>query len=193
MCCTLIVESTSIFACSSSCYILPALGVPAAFDVGMRQLVDQHDLRFAPRMASMSISSNGTPRYSILPPRHHLHLFDQLRRAWPAMRLDHTHDDILAALLAPDRLAQHAVGLAHARRVAQKQLQRSARLLGVGVRQPFLGVLGIAEDSSLQSIMSTMQKRFLVKIIPYIAASAHARLIVYVYYHLSTSTPPRSR
>ena len=46
------------------------------------------------------------------------------------MGLDHADDHIFAAAVAADGLAQHAVGLANAGRIAEKELEDSAFLCG---------------------------------------------------------------
>jgi hypothetical protein len=48
------------------------------------------------------------------------------------VRLHNADDDVFAATFAPDRLAQHAEGLAHSRRIAQKYLESTAFLAFCG-------------------------------------------------------------
>jgi two-component system sensor histidine kinase KdpD len=167
--------------------VLPALGVPAAFDVGVRKLINQHNLRLARQDRIDVHLIEGNTAIFEPSPRQYFHLLDKLCRARSPMRLHHANDDVFAAFPTPNRLAQHAEGLAHSGRVPKKQLQRPARLFGVSMGQPFLGRL----RHELQSIMATMQMRFLVKAIPYTAASAILSFIVYLYFrliHVNTAT-----
>jgi hypothetical protein len=55
--------------------------------------------------------------------------------------LDHSDDDVLAAAIAADTLAQHAIGFAHARSVAKKQLEDALLLLGRDFFQPLFWAL----------------------------------------------------
>ena len=65
---------------------------------------------------------------------------DFLRRL-AAVGLDHADDHVFAAALAANGLAQHGIGFADTRRIAEKQLEDAALLFGRGLLQPLLGRL----------------------------------------------------
>jgi len=103
--------------------VLPPLGVARALHVGVRQLVDQHQLRLA-----------GQSRVEVellqdaVAVAHLLQL--ELRQArqqrlglGAAMGLDDADDDVDALLLLDARGRQHGEGLADARRRAEEQLE----------------------------------------------------------------------
>ena len=95
-------------------HVLVALGVPAAGDVGVGELVDHTDLRLRARIASTSISSIVTPRYSTLRRGHDLEVLELRLGVAAAVGLDEADDHVDAA--GPERvgLLEHLVGLADA-------------------------------------------------------------------------------
>ena len=109
----------------------------AAGNVGVRQLVHQRDRRAA--------RDDGVHVHFL---EHRALVFDFLARdgielrhefgdAFAAVGFHDADDDVFAATVAADRLAEHAVGLADARRVAEKQLQHAFRFFRRrGDRQP---------------------------------------------------------
>ena len=94
------------------------------------------------RMASRSISSKMVPLYSSFFRGTVSSFCGQFNHALAAVGLDDADDDIFAAALAPDGLAQHAVGLSHAGRVSQKQFERAAFFFWRGFFKPLLWSLG---------------------------------------------------
>ena len=97
-----------------------ALRMAAAFDVGMRELVDQHDLRPA---GDDGVEIHLLEPLSFVldaPARNDLQAFEQRFGLLAAVRLDDADDDIVAVLLAGARLLQHLVGLADAGRGADE-------------------------------------------------------------------------
>ncbi len=106
-----------------------ALGVPAAGRVGMGEFVDQYELRAALEdRVEIHLGQQVTLVVDLLP-RDHFETFEQGLGLAPAMRLDDANDDIDP--LTPLGLSrqQHLVGLADARRGAEKDLQPSAAFL----------------------------------------------------------------
>ena len=88
-------------------------------------------------IASTSISSNIVPFVFDFLARDGFELRHQFGDAFAAVRFDDADDDVLAAAVAADRFAQHAVRLADAGRVAEKQLQHALRFFrGRGDCQP---------------------------------------------------------
>jgi len=57
------------------------------------------------------------------------------------VRFDHADDYIFAAAVPPDGLTQHAVGLAHTRRVPEKELEHALFFFGRRLFQPLVGSL----------------------------------------------------
>ena len=78
------------------------------------------------RMASVSISSTTTPRYSIRRRGHDLEAVEQLEGVRPAVRLDEADDEVRAPLAASMALLEHPVRLADAGRHAQVDAQPAA-------------------------------------------------------------------
>ena len=106
-----------------------ALGMPAARRIGVRELVDQNELR--PALEDRVEVHFVEPAALVLdpPPRDDFEPFEQRLGLLAAMRLDDADDDIDA--FAPLRLRglQHFIGLADARRGAEKNLQPAAARL----------------------------------------------------------------
>ena len=105
----------------------------------MRQFVDQNDLRLARQDGVDVHLLEGRAPVLKLPPGYSLQLGRQLGNGLAAVRLHHSHHDILAAALAADALTEHVVGLAHSRGVPQEQLEDALLLLRCGFFQPLLG------------------------------------------------------
>ena len=95
--------------------IFVALVVLAALDVGVRQLVHQHDLRMA-RQNGVHVHLFEERAFVVdLLARHRLQARGHFLRRLAAVGLDHSDDHVFAATLAADGLAQHGIGLADAR------------------------------------------------------------------------------
>ena len=104
-------------------HILIPLGVPAAFGIGMGQLVHQNELRLAFQRA-VNIKLPETPS-SVRRLRHRklLQTVEQRRCLWPGMGFDIPGNHIHTALFRLMRRLQHGVGLSHTGGVAEKDLQ----------------------------------------------------------------------
>jgi hypothetical protein len=97
-----------------------ALWMAAAFGVGVRQLIDQHDLR-PPRDDGVKVHFfERLPFVFEVSARNGLQPLNQRFGVAAAMGLDDADGDIVAIFLASMRLLQHLVGLADARRGADK-------------------------------------------------------------------------
>ena len=93
-----------------------ALGMAAAGRVGVRELVDQHDLRPA---GEDGVEVHLLERLALVldaPARNDLEAFEQRLGLLAAVGLDDADDDVVAVLLARAGLLQHLVGLADAGR-----------------------------------------------------------------------------
>ena len=100
-----------------------ALGMAAAFGIGVGELVDQHDLRapgddgievhFLERLAAVFDAAPGND----------FEAFQQRFGFLAAVGLDHADDDVVAVLQAGVGLLQHFVGLADAGRGADENPQ----------------------------------------------------------------------
>lgn len=76
--------------------------------------------RRAPPHEGFHIDCRGFTNY---PERDHLQLLDQSLSSRCETRLDGADHDVLASLAATAGFVEHPVGLAHARRVSQEDLQ----------------------------------------------------------------------
>ena len=103
-------------------HVLPALGMPAFGGVGVSEFVDDDKLRPARQRRVEVELGDGAAAIFGHPPRQHLEPFDESARLRPSMRLDQADDDIDALLLEAARALQHRIGLADARRGAEKHL-----------------------------------------------------------------------
>ena len=112
-----------------------ALGMPAAGDIGMGELIDERQVRAA---RDQGVEIHLLERVILVTDgaaRNDLKAVEQSVGLFAAMRLDHADDDIRAVLRPGPGLLQHLVGLAHARSGAEKDLQASGAacfLLGHG-------------------------------------------------------------
>jgi len=121
--------------------VLVALGMLAALDVGVSQLIDDRDAWLA--------GQNGVDIHFVknralvfeFAGRNALQLAHQFRGGLAAVSFDHADDHILAAAGAANRLAEHVVGLADSRSVAEEQLENAARLFRRNVLEPLFGGL----------------------------------------------------
>ena len=100
-----------------------ALGVPAARDIGVRQLIDQNDLRLAGNDGVEVHLLEPLPLVLDTPPRNDFEPLQQRLRLFAAVRLDNADNNIVAVLLSRSGLLQHLIGLADARGGADEDLQ----------------------------------------------------------------------
>ena len=112
-----------------------ALGMPAARGIAVRQLIDQGKLRAACQHCVEVHFGERTPAVFDLAARHDLEAFEQRLGLAAAMRLDNADNDIRALAVARLCGGEHLVGLAHARRGPEEQLQATARALLRGLQQ----------------------------------------------------------
>jgi len=106
--------------------VLPALFVARAGHVGMRELVDQRDLRLAgEHRVGVHLLERGAAVRQLLA-RDDLEPVEQRRGLLPRVRLSERDDDIRPALAAAVPLAKHGVRLPHTRGGAQVNPQLPA-------------------------------------------------------------------
>lgn len=118
--------------------IFVSLAVLAARNVGMRQLIDQHDIGLAlQNRVHVHLLKKRALVFDRFE-RHTLHLAGQFRRALASVRLDHTGNNVFPAACAADCLAQHVVRLAYARSIAQENFEYPRDLFFRGFFQPVL-------------------------------------------------------
>ena len=117
---------TSMPASSSSSTSCQRFGVAAARDVGVRELVDERQLR-PPREECVEVHLL-EDRVPVGDGRagHDLESADLIGRPLPSVRLDEAHHDVLAARLAAATLVEHRVRLADAGSGAEVDAQRAA-------------------------------------------------------------------
>ncbi len=135
--------------------VLPAPLVATAGQVAMGQLVDQQHRGLA-RQRGIQVKLGEVALAAVRqlvtygPPRQHFQAFDQRRRLGATVRLHQAHDDIDALPLQFARGRQHGVGLAHAGRGAEENLQAPMALVQHGIEQRigarFAGGLGHARS-----------------------------------------------
>ena len=106
-----------------------ALGMAAARRVGVRQLIDQRELRAARQEGVEIHLLQRAPVVLDAPARDDLQAVEQCLGFLAPVRLDHADDDIDAFLHARAGGGEHLVGLADARRRAEEDLQAAARAL----------------------------------------------------------------
>jgi hypothetical protein len=107
-------------------HVLPALLVPAAGDVGVRQFVHHRYLRSAGKHGvDIHLFEPGVP-VADLPPGHHLEAVQQRGCRQATVRLDEAHHHVLSPLLEAMRHSQHRVGLAHPGGVGEPDVQAAA-------------------------------------------------------------------
>ncbi len=124
-------------------HVLPALGMARAGDVGVRELVDQHQRRAALQHRVEIELRERAPMMQKIAPRDHRRRADQGGGVGTAVRLDDADDDVDALLDLRLGLRQHRAGLADAGRRAEEDLQVAAprRALGlVRLREQVVGV-----------------------------------------------------
>ncbi len=92
-----------------------ALWVAAAFGVGMRKLVDQHDLRPAGDDGIEIHLVERLPSVVDMPPWNDFQTLQQRFGLLAAVRLDDTGDDVVPVFPSGVSLLQHLIGLADAR------------------------------------------------------------------------------
>ena len=107
--------------------VLPALLVPRAGHVRVRELVDERDLR-PPGEHGVDVHLL-EDAVAVAHPlaRDDLEVADLLGRLAPAVRLDEADDDVLAVLGAAPALVQHRERLADAGRGAEVDAERPSR------------------------------------------------------------------
>ena len=109
--------------------ILPPLGMAAAGNVAVRQLIDEQKSRLArERLVEVELTQDLVDVDRGLA-RDGLEAFNQSLRLAPSVRLDETEDDLAPHVLLGARCRQHGKRLADAGSGAQKNLETAARLL----------------------------------------------------------------
>ena len=106
--------------------VLPALLVAAPRHVGVREFVDERQLRTTREERVEVHLLEGRVPIRDGRPGHDLELADLVGGPLPAVRLDEAHHDVLAARPAAATLVQHRVGLADAGSGAEVDPQRAA-------------------------------------------------------------------
>ena len=117
-------------------HVFIALGVFAAFNVGVREFVNQRHRRLAGEdRIHIHFGEDGAFVFDLLA-RNHVHFRNQIDDALAAVGFDHAHHDVLAAAVAADAFAEHAVGFAHAGRVSEEDFEDARLLFRGGLFQP---------------------------------------------------------
>ena len=108
--------------------IFIALVVLAALDVGMREFIDERDLRVARQnRVNVHLFEGGAFVFQLLA-RHRFQPGSQLGRDLAAVSFHHPDDHILPAAAPPEAFAQHLVGFADARSIAEEELKNGLAL-----------------------------------------------------------------
>jgi hypothetical protein len=119
-------------------HVLMALDVAAALDVGMRELVDDGELRLAPEQRVEVHLGEDAAAIHQAPPRQDLETAQQGLGLGAPVRFDHTDHDVDALAATLLRRLEHGVGLADARVGAEENLEPAAPLL-LGLREECFG------------------------------------------------------
>ena len=106
-------------------HVLVALGVSTAWNVGMRQFIDERDLRLAAEAGVEVELFDGNAVILHVTPRNAFQAVHQRDGAGAAVRFDKTDDDVHAFGFQPMRFLQHLICLAHPRTVPQINFQPS--------------------------------------------------------------------
>src|ERR1019366_4320308 len=99
-------------------YLLPPVFIAAASGVIPREFVHQTNLRCPPEHR---FDINGLS-FSTAQRRNNLEFMDQIRDGIYSLRLNRGDHDVLATLLSPPSLIEHAERFSNARRITQKNL-----------------------------------------------------------------------
>jgi hypothetical protein len=106
-------------------HVLMPLGVPAAGNIRVGDLVDDHDGRLALQDVVQAHLLDIDATIFDAPARHDFDAVQQRGGLGSTVRLDESHDDVDPALPERPRFFQHAIGFADACREADVQLQPS--------------------------------------------------------------------
>ena len=123
--------------------ILPAVRIAAAGRIIVSQSVDETGLRVPAeerRHVHGIIVAAGMPGGD---QGNHFEALEDLLNVGSDVRLQRAHDNVLAALFPPSPLVEHAERLAHARSVAEEDLQAAtvfASLIGLHFAQQFFRI-----------------------------------------------------
>ena len=123
----LTVDNTVIPAASKLLDVLPALLVSRARHVGVRQLVDDGNLRMARQDRIDVHLGELAPAVLHDRARNDLEIADQFGRVHAPVRFDNTDDDVGSPLCAAMCLAQHGERLAHPGSSAEVDAERATR------------------------------------------------------------------
>ena len=119
-------------------HILVALGMLAAFHVGVGQFVHQDHPWFAGKDGiHVHLIEDRAFVFNFLA-WDALQLRSQIGRRLAPMGLDDSNHDVLAPVVAADGFTQHAVSLPYPRRVTQEQFEHSTLLRRRSLFQPLL-------------------------------------------------------
>jgi hypothetical protein len=119
-------------------HIFIAFVMFAFFDIGVRQFVHQRDTRLA-RENGVYVHLLEKRAFVLdLLARNHFQICNQFPDSFPSMGFDNSNYDIFAAIVPPDRLGQHGVGLAHTGSISKKELEPAALFRRRTFFQPLL-------------------------------------------------------
>ena len=122
--------------------IFVTFAVPAAFHIGVRELIHQRYLRLTCQNGiHIHLFEDSAFVFDLLA-RDRLQLLRKLGRYFSSMRFNHPNDDVLPTSMPANGLAQHVVSLSHTGCIAKNELEGSRPLLGRGLFQPLFGTLG---------------------------------------------------
>src|SRR5581483_8310745 len=121
--------------------VLISFSVFAAFDVGMREFVDQYN-RGLSRQNGVNIHLRENSSFVFeLFARNGVEFRDQIGYALSPMGFHYPDHHIFASAVTTDTLAEHGIGLAYTRRVPEKKLEDTLLLFGRDLIQPLFRTL----------------------------------------------------
>ncbi|MDQ0622427.1 hypothetical protein QFZ39_001637 [Paraburkholderia graminis] len=110
-------------------HVLPALQMPRALHVRMREFVDEYQLRLAgQRRVEVELAELATAIFDVRE-RQHVETFEQRRRFATPMRFGDADHHVRTFVATATRRLQHRIRLADARRCAEENLQLAALTL----------------------------------------------------------------
>ena len=121
--------------------VFVALGVAAAGDVAVGELVDENDLGFALEDGIDVHLLEERALVFDLAGGDVFELGGEFGGAFAAVGFDDADDDVFTALAAANAFREHAEGFADAGSVAEKDLEATASLLRLGGHEPVFGTL----------------------------------------------------
>ena len=175
-------------------HVFVSFAVLAAGDIGVRKLVDEGHLRVSrENRLDVHLLKDGSAIFE-LAPGDGFELLRKIDDALAVVGFDDANHHVFTAAVTPDALSQHAVGLADAGGVAEKQFEVALGFLrGRGLLQPFFRFLDhgwrFRTEARGLRYNAGMLRRLPVQVLRFAAALGIILAIVFVYRKLFVVNP----